>query len=689
MKNENERGTGGKFDVFSFSVINVFIFLFSSILGKLGKILILYSDGMRFGGTNPLVEIYVTFFQDIVVSIFLFFLLFALFNLICKSKALLTHAKHLIGILQFTYLVYVISYVEYFRLFKTDINISFLIAIFELLTTPQTTLQDTHSAAATHTTILLLATYFLIIFRLWPWLKTMNLKKYTPKRVPGSVLIVFLILILIAYSNLPSETPFISKYNLSDNPLVGLLSSIYNRIDYYYTTLTFSKDSSMFVNPDRILIDPEYPLMTGSEYAICSYPKLSDRPKFEQLCRIDKDGDGFTKTLDCNDDDLWIHPNAKEIPYTGIDENCDGQDDPQLNVLLLILESVDAENLQIYGNQLENTPNLIKYKDMSLIATNFYPTTASSKPSEFATFCSMYPYENYFYFDYPAYLHMPCISDILKSKGYRTGYFTIQSGRADRLDEFIQAKESWGTLFENKNLTQKGSKGRLIPGKDVLDKALIDPLFTWVDAGGEHAFLAVLRGYVGHGGHSFSDEYEKFPQYRYNAIYYIDSLIGDVLKELERRDILDKTLVVIMGDHRGAKRSLQGKIPLILINPVFFEDEVQFDLPASHIDITPTILDILGIQSVNSFQGESIYELNDTNRKLFFTDRKGARGIREGDLWFVIDINQNKRFLYRNGTDVTKESPALLKEYEREIREWEIRYNSLYRTERLFNRSLL
>jgi hypothetical protein len=41
---------------------------------------------------------------------------------------------------------------------------------------------------------------------------------------------------------------------------------------------------------------------------------------------VDNDGDGYTEEIDCDDNDPAINPGAAEIPYDGIDQNCNGTD---------------------------------------------------------------------------------------------------------------------------------------------------------------------------------------------------------------------------------------------------------------------------------------------------------------------------------------------------------------------------
>ena len=47
---------------------------------------------------------------------------------------------------------------------------------------------------------------------------------------------------------------------------------------------------------------------------------------------VDGDGDGFSSAVDCNDGARNVFPGATEVFDNGVDENCDGRDNPNLDV---------------------------------------------------------------------------------------------------------------------------------------------------------------------------------------------------------------------------------------------------------------------------------------------------------------------------------------------------------------------
>src|SRR5581483_3290060 len=107
------------------------------------------------------------------------------------------------------------------------------------------------------------------------------------------------------------------------------------------------------------------------------------------------------------------------------------------------------------------------------------------------------------------------------------------------------------------------------------------------------------------------------------AIAYLDSEFANIIARLQQLGLYDNTMVVVVGDHgesfgdRGMMEHTvsvyqdQVHVPLIIHYPRQTQAETV-DTTVSHVDLMPTILDVLGYPMPKPTQGRSLRGINGT-----------------------------------------------------------------------------
>jgi hypothetical protein len=72
-----------------------------------------------------------------------------------------------------------------------------------------------------------------------------------------------------------------------------------------------------------------------------------------QISPPDRDGDGFNENQDCNDLNASIRPGAPEVRGNGIDENCDGRDQPLPRVVSAVATRWGVSGMRIFLMQMK------------------------------------------------------------------------------------------------------------------------------------------------------------------------------------------------------------------------------------------------------------------------------------------------------------------------------------------------
>ncbi|MCJ7582224.1 MAG: sulfatase-like hydrolase/transferase, partial [Candidatus Aminicenantes bacterium] len=184
----------------------------------------------------------------------------------------------------------------------------------------------------------------------------------------------------------------------------------------------------------------------------------------------------------------------------------------------------------------------------------------------------------------------------------------------------------------------------------------------------------------------------QYPEDPYSGeVAFVDAQLGILFDSLEKSGSLDKTIVIITSDHGeafGEKEEIAHgffaydntmHIPLFLYYPGIKPKMVKEN--ASHIDIFPTVCDLLGLPIPEHIQGESLLPLaaglERQKKQIYFEslsphfsmDCAPLRGFIQGDIKFIdLPIKE----VYNLNTDPQEETnlaptsdiPRLIKELE-------------------------
>lgn len=102
------------------------------------------------------------------------------------------------------------------------------------------------------------------------------------------------------------------------------------------------------------------------------------------------------------------------------------------------------------------------------------------------------------------------------------------------------------------------------------------------------------------------------------AITYLDSELGKLFNELERRQLINNTIVIITADHgeQLGEHGLFGHlnslylplihVPLLIVSPSLVPTDFQVHDAVSLRDIPATVMELLGKQQQSVFPGSSL-----------------------------------------------------------------------------------
>ncbi|MGA7744688.1 MAG: sulfatase [Polyangia bacterium] len=381
---------------------------------------------------------------------------------------------------------------------------------------------------------------------------------------------------------------------------------------------------------------------------------------------------------------------------------------PVRNLVLLIGDAMRADSLALYGQTKVLTPRITEAgRKNGVVFLNTQAASPSSPPSHASIQSGTLPRVNGILGD-KAKLNpgTPMISAVLGAEKIATGYYGDNSFAMGRL----KAASKWTAYHQP---SQEGKGG----GCPTLIKMMLGFADEQIKAG-RRFFLSSIAfephtPYIYHQGiteHYVKGEFDpaigkspdgviltaivkgKLPMtparwQQLRGLYdgeveYLDQCFGTLVDGLAARGQRDDTAIILLADHgegffeHGSLGHAYGhwfevtQVPLVLWVPGLTDKEITVDTTVSHVDVAPTILDLLGLLPEPRMQGQSLLPMvlrqGPWTPRVIPAEYGRSYSLRSAHLRYIVDYG-GKEMLYDTAadpiekTDVKDQRPMALR----------------------------
>lgn len=342
------------------------------------------------------------------------------------------------------------------------------------------------------------------------------------------------------------------------------------------------------------------------------------------------------------------------------------------NVILVVMESFPAAQSSfmgsvktVKGETRDTTPNIRNLMKNGLLLKNHYSVHPTSMNSLFSINCSLYPdpgggtITN-------INPKIPChsISEILSKKGYKAALF--HSGKFSFWNKLkFFRNRGYSLMQDSKTIPGHKSAHRFAWGIDemVTAKAVV----KYIEKNKDRPFFIQYIPVFPHapydappGKHAIFPNDKDINKY-HNTVRYADSAMQIIIKGLKKQKLFDDTLLIFVGDHGEAFYEHPGNrvhsiyayeenvhVAAAMSNPLLFpKGRVTIDRITSHIDLLPTIADLVGAPQSPIWHGYSLLK-DRTSPLAYFYANWGPKilGMRDGRYKVMWETNKNTYEIY-------------------------------------------
>jgi len=335
------------------------------------------------------------------------------------------------------------------------------------------------------------------------------------------------------------------------------------------------------------------------------------------------------------------------------------------NIVIIILDDVGWRDVGTYGNKIVQTPNMDRLARQGMQFNNAFLTAATCTSSRASILTGLHPFK-------AGAPHLgtapPANQKLLSYYLHNSGYFTASVGKWHLGDEVKRQFDLIIDERETPDESQSGSEDWVSTIESRLPAH--KPFFLWLASRDAHRPWFHSKEWSIHdpekidipayieinATHPPAFVKKELSMY-YDEIHRADFYIGEVVKTLEKKHLLESTVIIVMSDNGSpfwkAKKFLTDpglKTPFIVYWPKQIKQHKEVDQLMSSVDIAPTLLDLAGVTIPGDMEGVSfaswlttknpdheIHEFVYGERGDGLSGSENGRSIRDKKYLYIID----------------------------------------------------
>lgn len=307
------------------------------------------------------------------------------------------------------------------------------------------------------------------------------------------------------------------------------------------------------------------------------------------------------------------------------------------NVMIVVMESMSADYMGIFGNQENLTPNLDRLAREGLFFSNAYATGTRTVRGLEAVTLSIPPTPGQSIIRRKGNEGLFSLGFVFKDRGYDTRFIYGGYGYFDNMNAFFAANGF--DIIDRTNMAKDEVEFANVWG--VCDEDMFKKALAQADAAykRKQPFMHVIMTTSNHRPYTYPQgRIDIAPKTgRYGGVKYADYSVGKLIEWASKKPWYKDTVFVFVADHTagaGGKAELAPNkyhIPIIYYAPGFLKPK-RYESIASQIDVGPTLLGMLDFSYYTKFYGEDLYDDKDEVAHTFISNYQKVAMAKDGIL---------------------------------------------------------